>query len=406
MRLLFVVQRYGRDVPGGAELCCREFATRMAARGHDVHALTSCARSYVDWANVYPPGTEDLDGVTVHRLEVDSPRSDRFFGPLNARVPNGRKPIPVHLQREWMRQQGPYLPELVPWLWSSATEFDAVAFFTYLYYTTWAGLPAAAGLVPCVLHPTAHDEPPLYLSLFDATFSHPSALAYLTEEEAALVHRRFRTRRPGSVVGMGIDPPGEVDVDRFRRAHGLGDRPYVVFVGRIDPHKGSVELFEFFVAYKRRNPSPLALVVVGEPVLPMPPHPDVVLTGFVDESTKSSAIAGALALVQPSYYESFSIVLVEAWSHARPALVNGGCAVLDGQARRSGGAIPYRGFAEFEAGLDLIVERPELRRALGDAGRSYVEDRYRWPVVLDEYEALLERAMRGRPLRRAGAHAG
>jgi len=167
-----------------------------------------------------------------------------------------------------------------------------------------------------------------------------------------------------------------------------------------------VELFEFFVAYKRRNPSPLALVVVGEPVLPMPPHPDVVLTGFVDESTKSSAIAGALALVQPSYYESFSIVLVEAWSHARPALVNGGCAVLDGQARRSGGAIPYRGFAEFEAGLDLIDGRPELRRALGAAGRRYVEDRYRWPVVLDEYEALLARAMRGRPLRRAGAHAG
>ena len=307
-----------------------------------------------------------------------------------------------------MRRQGPYLPELVPWLWSSAAGFDAVVFFTYLYYTTWAGLPAAAGLAPCVLHPTAHDEPPLYLSLFDTTFTHPSALAYLTEEEAALVHRRFRTRRPGSVVGMGIDPPGEVDVDRFRLTHGLDDRPYLVFVGRIDPHKGSVELFEFFVAYKQRNPGPLALVVVGEPVLPMPPHPDVVLTGFVDESTKSSAIVGALALVQPSYYESFSIVLVEAWSHARPALVNGGCAVLDGQARRSGGAIPYRGFADFEAGLDLLIERPALGRALGEAGRDYVEARYRWPVVLDEYEDLLARAMRGRPLRdpRAGAHAG
>jgi glycosyltransferase involved in cell wall biosynthesis len=307
-----------------------------------------------------------------------------------------------------MRRQGPYVPEIVPWLWSSAGEFDAVVFFTYLYYTTWAGLPAAAGLVPCILHPTAHDEPPLYLSLFDATFRHPSALSFLTEEEAALVHRRFRARRPGHVVGMGIDPAGAVDVDRFRATYALGERPYVTFVGRIDPHKGSVELFEQFVAYKQRNPGPLALVVVGEPVLPMPPHPDVIVTGFVDEATKGAAIAGATALVQPSYYESFSIVLVEAWTHGRPALVNGACAVLEGQARRSGGAIPYRGFAEFEAGLDLLTENPELAHHIGAAGRDYVESRYRWPVVLDSYEALLERAVRARPRRAepAGAPAG
>jgi glycosyltransferase involved in cell wall biosynthesis len=401
------VQRYGHDVPGGAELCCREFATRLARRGHEVHALTSCARSYVDWANVYPPGIEVIDGVTVHRLPVDEPRSDRFFAPLNARVPYGRKPLPLYLQREWMRRQGPYQPALVPWLWEFAVDFDAAAFFTYLYYTTWAGLPAA-GLTPTVLHPTAHDEPPLYLSLFDATFSHASAFAFLTEEEAALVHERFHTRRPGRVVGMGLDPPGAVDVERFRAMHGLGDRPYVVFVGRIDPHKGSEEMFQFFVAYKRRNPGPLALVVVGEPVLPLPPHPDVVLTGFVDEATKGSAISGSIALVQPSYYESFSIVLVEAWAHDRPALVNGRCAVLEGQARRSGGAIPYRGFAEFEAGLQMLVDRPDLRRRLGDAGRAYVDAQYRWPVVLDEYEFLLDRVTRARSRRNpaAGARAG
>src|SRR5439155_10417933 len=85
MRLLFVVQRYGHEVAGGAELHCRQFATILAERGHDVEALTSCATSYVDWANFYPAGSAEVDGVLVHRLPVPVPRDDRVFGPLNGR---------------------------------------------------------------------------------------------------------------------------------------------------------------------------------------------------------------------------------------------------------------------------------------------------------------------------------
>ncbi|HMC79524.1 MAG TPA: hypothetical protein VKO35_03155, partial [Acidimicrobiia bacterium] len=107
MRILFVVQRYGALVPGGAELAAREFATRLAARGHDTEVLTSCAVSYVDWANAYPPGTEALDGVLVHRLPVSEPRADRIFGPMHARVPFGRHRVPPFMQRDWMRVQGP-----------------------------------------------------------------------------------------------------------------------------------------------------------------------------------------------------------------------------------------------------------------------------------------------------------
>jgi phosphatidylinositol alpha-1,6-mannosyltransferase len=64
--------------------------------------------------------------------------------------------------------------------------------------------------------------------------------------------------------------------------------------------------------------------------------------------------------------------------------------VLDGQARRSGGGIPYRGFAEFEAAVDLVAGDEGLQRRLGEAGRRYVERRYRWDLVLDRYERLLE----------------
>jgi glycosyltransferase involved in cell wall biosynthesis len=395
MRILFVVQRYGALVPGGAELAAREFATRLAARGHATEVLTSCAVSYVDWANAYPPGTEELDGVLVHRLPVSEPRADRIFGPMHARVPFGRHRVPPFMQRDWMRVQGPNMPRLVPWLREHATSYDRIVFFTYLYYTASAGLPASAGLVPTVLHPTAHDEPPLYLSLFDITYRLPSALAFLTEEEADLVAKRFHLRVPSTVTGLGVELDVVVSAGEtaaFRAGvPGLSARPYLVYVGRVDPGKGSVELFDFFTAYKRRNPSDLALVVVGDPVEPMPPHPDIFITGFVPEPRKRAAMAGSLALVQPSYFESFSLVLVEAWALAKPALVQGRCDVLDGHARRSGGGIPYRGFAEFEAALDWLLADPALAAALGAAGRAYVERRYDWDRIIARYEVFLER---------------
>lgn len=394
MRLLFVVQRYGMDVAGGAELHCRQFATRLAGRGHEVEVLTTCARSYLDWANEYPPGTAAVDGVAVHRLATARRRDLDLFGPLNGRVTWGRKPVALHLQEEWMRAQGPDVPALGPWLDEHAGGFDAVVFFTYLYATTRYGLARVAGRAPTVLHPTAHDEPPLSLPLFDAVFRAPDAFAFSTGEEEDLVRRRFRVGQPSSVVGIGFELDVSGDGAAFRRGHGLGDDPYLVVVGRVDPAKGSDEVFAFFVAYKERHPGPLRLVVVGDPVEPPPPHPDVVVTGFVDEHEKRGAVDGALAVVQPSYFESFSMVLAEGWAQRRPALVQGRCAVLAGHARRSGGAIPYRGYAEFEAGVELLSSDAGLAARLGLAGRRYVEANFGWEVVLARYERLLRRAAR------------
>jgi glycosyltransferase involved in cell wall biosynthesis len=390
MRLLFVVQRYGADIAGGAEQACREVGTRLAARGHQVEVLTSCARSYVDWANAMPSGTERVANVDVHRLPVARPRDNRVFSSLNPRVVGGTRPVPWHLQLEWMRQQGPFIPELAGWLTERASSFDAVVFFTYLYYTTWAGLPVASRLAPTLLVPTAHDEPPLRLELFDPVFRHAHTFGFLTPEESAFVARRFRISSPSMVLGLGVDLDGPTpDADAFRATYGLGERPYVACVGRLDPHKGTDELYAHFLAYKRRNPSELALVFVGEQVKPLQPHDDVFFTGFVDEQVRSSALAGCLALVHPGYFESFSMVLSEAWALSRPALVQGHSAVLDGQARRSGGGIAYRGFAELEAALDMLVADPLLADSLGSAGRRYVEAHYRWDHVLDRYERLL-----------------
>ena len=393
MRLLYVVQRYGETIAGGAEQHCREIAERMAQRGHTVEVATTCAESYLDWANVYEPGRSEIRGVVVHRFRVAVPRDRPRFDLLHTRMVSGRGSRPLPVQDEWLRMQGPYSPDLARWLARNAPRFDRVICFTYLYWTTDVALATLAGTVPIVLHPTVHDEPALRLSRFDRLFRAPDAFALSTPEEIGLIRRRFRIDPAGDVIGIGVEV-GDARPERFRAAHGVEDVPYLVYVGRIDEGKGAGELLDFFIEYKRRHPAdPLRLVMLGDALMSIPEHPDVVVAGFVDSQTRDDALAGALALAQPSFFESFSMVLTEAFAHGRPALVQGKCEVLRGHAMRSNAALPYEGFAEFECSVEMLRAQPELADAMGRAGREYVERDYRWDVVLDRYERLLERTV-------------
>jgi glycosyltransferase involved in cell wall biosynthesis len=296
-----------------------------------------------------------------------------------------------------MREQGPWSPDLVRWLEGRAKRFDCVICFTYLYWTTWSALHALRGRVPLVLHPTVHDEPPLRLSMYDSEFRAPDAFALSAPEEIDLIRARFHVDPPGEVVGIGVEV-GTADPARFRASYGLGSLPYLLYVGRIDEGKGALALVDFFVAYKDRHPADdLVLVLVGDALLQLPQRDDIVVTGFVDIQTRDDALCGALALAQPSFFESFSMILTEAFAFARPALVQGRCEVLAGHARRSNAAIPYDSFAEFECALEMFRDDPALADAMGAAGRAYVEREYTWEAVLDRYEALLERTARVGP---------
>jgi glycosyltransferase involved in cell wall biosynthesis len=392
VKILYTVQRYGTEIVGGSEAACRMFAERLVQRGHDVEVVTSCARKYTDWENEYEPGTEEISGVIVHRLPVVAPRSDAEFGPLNAWTILGPRPIPLFQQQRWMQLMGPRLDQYQEWLMANVDRFDVVIHMTYLYGSTTSGLPVTAGRVPTILQPTAHDEPAIWVREYDSLFRLPDAFLFFTPEERDTVQRRFGFEPVGSVVGIGmdIDPPSTGDA--FRSKFHIA-APYLLYVGRIDHAKGATEAVRYFTAYKERNPGPLRFVLAGDPIVELPSHPDVETVGFLDEAMKQSALAGSLALLQPSYFESFSLVLCEAWLQGRPALVQGASDVLAGQARRAGGAVPYDGFAQFESALDLLLAEPELADRMGVSGRAYVEDRYVWSTVLDAVESTIDDAI-------------
>ncbi|MGQ0823986.1 MAG: glycosyltransferase family 4 protein [Actinomycetota bacterium] len=396
MRLLYVVHRYHSEIPGGAEIACRLFATQMAGRGHDVAVVTSCARDYVDWADVYPAGTTNEDGVLVHRLPVSAPRDIQRFNRMCGSVRPDAEIVPWDRQQQWLVEQGPHLPDLARWLDANYGRFDAVVVFTYLYYPASVALRTLAGRVPIVFHPCAHEEWPLHLSLYDTPFRIADAFAYFTPEEEQLVRERFDDRVLGEVLGIGLDIGAATQFDdggaRFRAETRIGDRPYITYVGRLDRSKGVAELAQWFRIFRERTGRDLVLTLLGDEVHPIERADDVVVTGPVSEELRQSAVSGAACLVHPSYFESFSMVLTETWALARPVLVQGRCDVLAGQARRAGGGVAYRGYAEFEAALERVLDDEALATMFGQRGHDYVRRNYDWDVLAPRYERLLEKA--------------
>lgn len=388
VRLAFVVPRYGPDIVGGAEQGARMLAERLATRpGFAVEVLTTCARDHMTWADELPAGTGTVNGVVVHRFPTTVGRPPEFFRYSEHLLSHPSAATVAEAER-FVTLQGPTSPQLLEAVASGG--HDLLAFYPYLYAPTVHGVPLAGRRA--LLHPAAHDEPALHLPVFRPVFAAVAGFAHHTDAERRLVERLFPVgERPQAVVGLGYDapPPGAPAGPVPDPVAALGDRPYLLCLGRVDGLKGTTMLAAFFATYKERHPGPLALVIAG-PVTAVPPaHPDVVVTGAVDEGAKWALLSGATALVQPSPHESFSIVLLEAWSQGLPVLVNGRCEVTREQAGRSGGGLWFDGYASFEAAVDRLQADAELRRRLGARGRAYGEARYRWPAVVDRYARLV-----------------
>jgi glycosyltransferase involved in cell wall biosynthesis len=148
-------------------------------------------------------------------------------------------------------------------------------------------------------------------------------------------------------------------------------------------------LADYFREYKERHPGDLALAFVGPVSDKAPEHPDIVVTGTVSEADKWDILAGARAMVTPSAYESFSLVLLEAWTLGVPVLVNAACAATMEHARRSGGGLWFESYRSFEVAVERLDAEPALRTALGEAGRRYTARYYRWPSIIDRYTEFL-----------------
>jgi len=389
VKFAFVPPRYGLEVVGGAEYAVRMFAEQLRHCGDEVEVFTTCARSAITWADEYPEGTARVNGVAVHRFASRAgrhPDFERFCADLFGRG----HPTPA-LEEHFVELQGPVCPAALDA--AAAGDADAVVFYPYLYWPTVHGVRRLGARA--VVHPAAHDEPALRLGPYRDVMTGGRALVFQTEAERRLVCRTFAVEHiPQLLLGLGVEPaPAPPDPASARSDIGVGDRPYLLCLGRVDDGKGAATLAGLFATFKERHPGPLALVFAGPVADRPPPHPDVIVAGVVDEATKWGLLAGAEALVNPSPHEAFSIVLMEAWTAGLPVIVNAHCGATREHCARSGGGLWFDGPASFEAIVQRLHADPRLRSRLGAAGGAYVECRFRWPSLIQRYRTFLARTL-------------
>lgn len=380
-KVAFVVQRFGEEVTGGAEKHAKDVAERLLPHWN-ITVLTTCAKDHLTWANEYPPGEDRVAGLRVLRFPTRRPREIRRFNALS-RTRFGRALDRMH-EEHWIAEQGPLSPGLFEAIEAGASGFDGFVFFTYLYAPTVWGTPLVAH--KAMLVPTVHDEPPLAFHAYADALERPQVLLCNTPEEEALIAQRFKAHARSRIVGVGVDAQAGSPV-RFRKRFNL-DRPYLLYVGRIEPGKGVDELLGHHRALRRSDADAPDLVLAGALHMTLGGE-GVRYVGRVSEEEKWDALAGARAVIVPSRFESLSLLALEAFAAGTPVVANGHSEVLRGQCARSGAGHCYTDAPSF---IEAVKTATGGRSTLGKKGRAFAK-RHSWDTVVGIYREELARIM-------------
>ena len=389
LNLAYVVPRYGTEIIGGAENATRMLAEALVRLGRaKVEVFTTTALSIETWANHFSAGTETVNGVTVHRFAVDSGRLPGFAGATKRAL---AAPAAQSLEEaaELIRMQGPVSEGLLEAI--AAGGHDAIIFYPYLYHPSVKGVQRAR--VPVIMHPAAQEEPVIDLPIFEQVFAEVTGFAYHTAAERQIVESRFQVaQKPSIDLGMGFEPYVG-PTGGYLAEIGMKGRRFVLCLGRVDAPKGTTLLVNLFREYKERNPSDLQLVLAGPGSIAPNQAPGVHLLGPVSDAAKEELLAECAVLISPSAFESFAIVLLEAWSHRKPVLVNRLCAATNEQVQRSGGGLTFDSFETFELALSMLTTEADIAATLGQAGWRYAMGKYHWPDLIDRYVGFIRHVM-------------
>jgi glycosyltransferase involved in cell wall biosynthesis len=367
---------------------------RMVALGHDVSVVTANMRYpwQVADTRIEPlgPRRERVGGVPVLRLRHKAP-AERWLARLR------RWPVPGRGElRRWVRRLPPTTVERqLERILLRGPRRVVVAGGVDLYNVRAAVAARRRRAFPLVLVPTLHDDDPF--SDPDAARAHlraADAVVALTTHEARRMREEFGVDpRAIHVSALGVDvPPGAPAAAGARE-------PLVVFLGRKAPEKGTLDLLQAMHRVWRRIPQARVAFLgvawngherLDEAIAALPAELRARVENpyGISEAQKARWLSRAACLALPSRYESFGIVICEAWMHGAVPVAYGlpalRCVIdegVNGLLVRPGDVAGLG-----DALLDVLAD-PTRARALALAGGAKLRTEYTWDAAVRRFVA-------------------
>ncbi len=408
-KIAFIVQQYGLEMYGGAELHCMRLAEKMTAL-YDVEVLTTCSLDFLSWADHYPEGVTEINKVKVRRFKVSQERSWKDMGKLEKKVKvektgspekNGVKSIfkfffsrlknskPTQNDYiNWIIAQGPTTPALINYIKTHENDYDCLIFFSYLYYPTLFGIDINPKKT--IFIPLAHDEWAIYMPVFKPMFKIPACIMYNTMAEKRLVNKIFQNESVYSeIAGTWVNLPAVLH-ERNMKAELKICYDYILYVGRIDEFKITDQDFKWFLKYVEETKREIKLILTGNLYRKIPASDHIMYLGFVDEQMKFNLIQQSVFLFQPSRFESLSIVVLEAFAMERPVLVHKECEVMKDHIDQSHGGFYFNDYATFKDAFDQLADNASLNRDMGKLGKIYVDKYYSCENIIAKFQHVIE----------------
>lgn len=201
-----------------------------------------------------------------------------------------------------------------------------------------------------------------------------------------------------SVISNGINAEDfqANDIADFRRKYGLGDVPFIMFMGRLNSIKGPDLLLRAFCNVKEKlrdfhlvfvGPDGGMLAELKEMVADAGAGDRVHFIGYLGGADKSQVYHAAELLVIPSRQEAMSFVVLEAGITGTPVLITDQCGFNE-VATIGGGQVVPASAEGIEKGLIEILTDPNGLKSKGVNLKKYICAHFIWNSVIDKYIKL------------------
>jgi D-inositol-3-phosphate glycosyltransferase len=233
-------------------------------------------------------------------------------------------------------------------------------------------------------------------------------------------HMRMLVSNQGQIevipCGTDIERYGSVPRSLARQHLGIrDDAKMILYVGRFDKRKGIETLVRAVAQSRFRNYPHFHLVIAGgsrpdssdgiererieKIVAELGLKDCVTFPGRVDETVLPFYYAAADVCVVPSHYEPFGLVAIEAMACRTPVVAsNVGGLQFTVVPEVTGLLVPEQNEVQFAAAIDRILDDPNLRLQLGQAGRQRVEIAFSWDSVASRLTQLYTHLLTTTPI--------